>query len=161
ADGARAVRDRRGRGRDPRLQGGDGRAHQSRLRPAQDRGLRRAGRRHPAGHRGLGRGGGPARAPGSSGDGVKPGPPRIALIQGAGVLVALATWEALARGGWVDPLFVPAPTAVVRSFGSVGDVALGGLADTLAKTALAYGLSIVLGVAAGLVLGSARVLGHT
>lgn len=86
---------------------------------------------------------------------------RIAVLQGASLLVALATWEGLARAGWVDPLFVPAPTAVARSFASVSDVALSGLADTLGKTAVAYALSIVSGVSAGLVLGSARALNHT
>ena len=86
---------------------------------------------------------------------------RIVGLQVVSLLVALATWEALVRAGWVDPLFVPAPTAVVRSFASVGDVALSGLADTLGKTAVAYALSIVLGVTAGLVLGSARALDHT
>ena len=86
---------------------------------------------------------------------------RIAVLQGASLLVALATWEGLARAGWVDPLFVPAPTAVARSFASVGDMALSGLADTLGKTAVACALSIVLGVSAGLVLGSARALDYT
>lgn len=86
---------------------------------------------------------------------------RVAVVQGASLLVALATWEALARAGWVDPLFVPAPTAVARSFASIGDVALSALADTLGKTAAACVLSIVLGVSAGLVLGSAPVVDHT
>jgi ABC-type nitrate/sulfonate/bicarbonate transport system permease component len=85
----------------------------------------------------------------------------VVVIQAASLLVALATWEALARGGWVDPLFVPAPTAVARSAGSVSGVVLGGLADTLGKTALAYALSIVFGVAGGLLLGSARALNDT
>ena len=89
------------------------------------------------------------------------GTARIAILQVVSLFVALATWEALARAGWVDPLFVPAPTAVARSFASVGDVALSGLADTLGKTALAYALSIVLGVGAGLALGSVRALNDT
>jgi NitT/TauT family transport system permease protein len=38
--------------------------------------------------------------------------------------------------------------------------ALAGLADTLGKTAVAYALSIVLGVGAGLVLGAARAVDH-
>ena len=86
---------------------------------------------------------------------------RIVGLQVASVLAVLAVWEGLARAGWVDPLFVPAPTAVARSFPSLGGVALGGLADTLAKTAIAYALSIVLGVAAGLFLGSARAVDET
>jgi NitT/TauT family transport system permease protein len=83
---------------------------------------------------------------------------RIVLIQVASVGAALATWEGLARAGWIDPLFVPAPSAVARSFGSVGALAVGGLLDTLAKTAVAYVLAVVLGVAAGVAVGSLRAL---
>jgi len=83
---------------------------------------------------------------------------RIVLIQVASLAVALATWEGLARAGWIDPLFVPAPSAVARSFGSVGALAMAGLADTLAKTAIAYVLAVVLGVAAGVAVGSLRAL---
>jgi NitT/TauT family transport system permease protein len=86
---------------------------------------------------------------------------RIVVLQALSVLVALAAWEGMVRAGWVDPLFVPAPTAVASSFASVREEAVGGLVDTLAKTAAAYALSIVLGVAAGLALGSARALEHT
>ena len=89
------------------------------------------------------------------------GAARIAVLQIASVLVVLAGWEALARAGWVDPLFVPAPSAVARSVPAVGGAALGGLADTLGKAAIAYAISIVAGVAAGLVLGSARALDDT
>jgi NitT/TauT family transport system permease protein len=92
---------------------------------------------------------------------MKPGTARVIVLQVGSLLVALAVWEGLVRAGGVDPLFVPAPTAVARSFPSVSGVALGGLADTLGKTAVAYALSIVLGVTAGLVLGSARALGDT
>ncbi len=83
---------------------------------------------------------------------------RIVLIQVASVGVALATWEGLARAGWIDPLFVPAPSAVARSFRSVGALAVGGLLDTLGKTAVAYVLAVVLGVAAGVAVGSLRAL---
>jgi ABC-type nitrate/sulfonate/bicarbonate transport system permease component len=64
----------------------------------------------------------------------------------------------VARVGWVDPLFVPAPSAVAAAFGRIGRDALAGLGDTLAKTAVAYALSVVLGVAGGLALGSVRIL---
>jgi NitT/TauT family transport system permease protein len=92
---------------------------------------------------------------------VTSGRGRVVGIQVVSLLVALATWEGLARVGWVDPLFVPAPTAVARSAPSVSGVVLGGLADTLGKTAIAYALSIVFGVAAGLLLGSTRALNDT
>jgi NitT/TauT family transport system permease protein len=94
-------------------------------------------------------------------DGLTRDTARVAALQAVSVLVLLAGWEALARGGAVDPLFVPAPSAVARSLPSVAGVAFGGLADTLGKTALAYAVSIGLGVTAGLLLGSARALDHT
>jgi ABC-type nitrate/sulfonate/bicarbonate transport system permease component len=81
---------------------------------------------------------------------------RVAALQAASIAALLLAWESVARAGWVDPLFVPAPSAVVGAFGSIGGTALGGLADTLAKTAVAYALSVVLGVAAGIALGTAR-----
>jgi NitT/TauT family transport system permease protein len=74
------------------------------------------------------------------------------------VLVLLAAWETVARAGWVDPLFVPAPSAVARAFARMGRGALIGLGDTLVKTAIAYALSVILGVSFGIVLGSARPL---
>jgi len=86
---------------------------------------------------------------------------RVVALQAASVLALLAAWEAVARLGWVDPLFVPAPSAVAGAFMRVGPSALAGLGDTLAKTAMAYGLSVVLGVAGGIALGSARVLRET
>ena len=83
---------------------------------------------------------------------------RVLVLQALSVLVLLAAWEAVARAGWVDPLFVPAPSAVVRAFARMGRSALVGLGDTLVKTAIAYALSVVLGVSFGIVLGSARPL---
>ena len=79
-------------------------------------------------------------------------------VQTASVLAILITWETVARAGWVDPLFVPAPTAVGRAFGRIGASALHGLGDTLLKTAIAYVLSVVLGVSLGIAIGSVRVL---
>jgi NitT/TauT family transport system permease protein len=82
----------------------------------------------------------------------------IAGLQVASVLFLLGGWEAVARAGWVDPLFVPAPSAVAVAFTRIGGGALAGLGDTLAKTAVAYALSVVLGVAGGVALGSGRLL---
>jgi NitT/TauT family transport system permease protein len=83
---------------------------------------------------------------------------RVRLLQAATLLAALAVWEAIARAGWVDPLFVPSPSAVARAFGRVGAAAAAGLRDTLVKTAIAYALSVVLGVTGGVVIGSMRSL---
>jgi NitT/TauT family transport system permease protein len=81
---------------------------------------------------------------------------RARVLQIATIAAALGAWEAVARAGWIDPLFVPAPSAVARAFGRIGAAALTGLGDTLAKTAVAYVLSVVLGVGGGLVIGSMR-----
>jgi ABC-type nitrate/sulfonate/bicarbonate transport system permease component len=81
---------------------------------------------------------------------------RVVALQAASIAVLLLAWEIVARAGWVDPLFVPAPSAVATAFRTVGAAAVGGLGDTLAKTALAYAIAAVLGVGAGIVLGTAR-----
>jgi ABC-type nitrate/sulfonate/bicarbonate transport system permease component len=83
---------------------------------------------------------------------------RVWTVQAATVVAILLAWETVARAGWVDPLFVPAPSAVVRAFGRIGASALHGLGDTLLKTAIAYVLSVVLGVSLGIVIGSVRAL---
>jgi len=79
-------------------------------------------------------------------------------LQLATVLSGLALWELAARSAWVDPLFIPAPSAVARALAAISGPALAGLADTLAKTAAAYVLSVVLGVSAGLAVGSVKLL---
>ena len=82
-------------------------------------------------------------------------------LQAVSVLALLGAWETVARAGWVDPLFVPTPSAVAGALGRIGGNALAALGDTLVKTAVAYALSVVLGVSLGLVLGSVRLLRET
>lgn len=83
---------------------------------------------------------------------------RVRLLQGAGVAVVLGGWEAAARGGLVDPLFVPAPSAVAAVLADTGGPAFGALGETLLKTAVAYLIAAVAGVAGGIALGSVRAL---
>lgn len=83
---------------------------------------------------------------------------RVLALQAASLGTGLALWEAAARAGWVDPLFVPAPSAVAQAFTQMGGGALAGLSDTLAKTAVAYVLSVGLGVSLGVAVGSRRQL---
>ena len=85
-------------------------------------------------------------------------PWRRRLAQAVSVAGLLLVWELAARGGLVDPLFVPAPSAVLRAVAVIGPEALGLLGETLAKTLIAYALAIVLGVGAGLALGGVRYL---
>ena len=82
----------------------------------------------------------------------------VRILQLATVIAGLAGWELIARLGWVDPLFVPAPSAVVPALFTISGGAVAGLADTLGKTAVAYVLSVVLGVSAGVIIGSVRLL---
>ncbi len=83
---------------------------------------------------------------------------RIAVIQAVSIAALLALWELVARARWVDPMFVPAPTAVVAAFGAIGRPAIAALGDTLVKTAIAYVVAIALGVSGGVVIGSVRPL---
>src|SRR5205823_2351888 len=83
---------------------------------------------------------------------------RVRVLQAASLLALFAAWEGVARLGWVDPLFVPAPSAVATAFARIGRSALAGLGDTLLKTAVAYVLSVVFGVAFGVAIGSVRAL---
>jgi ABC-type nitrate/sulfonate/bicarbonate transport system permease component len=83
---------------------------------------------------------------------------RVRALQLASIALVLAAWEAVARLGWVDSAFVPAPSAVARALTAIGDRALAGLADTLAKAAIAYAIAVVLGVALGMLIGSVRPL---
>jgi NitT/TauT family transport system permease protein len=83
---------------------------------------------------------------------------RIPALQIVSIAAVLALWEGAARAGWVDPLFVPAPSAVATAFRTIGGTALAALGDTLGKTAIAYVFAVVLGVGAGLVVGSVRLL---
>jgi len=70
------------------------------------------------------------------------------------IVVLLLAWEGAVRVGLADPLFIPKPSAVAAALGtSAGDV-LPRLADTVLKTLLGYGGAVLLGVTAGLLLGS-------
>jgi NitT/TauT family transport system permease protein len=78
------------------------------------------------------------------------------LVQLASLAVLGLAWEAAVRLGWVDPLFVPAPSAVARAMGSIAPEAGRLLAETLGKTVVAYLLSVTLGVGLGLLIGAVR-----
>ena len=80
------------------------------------------------------------------------------LAQVASLAALLTLWELAARTGWVDPLFVPAPTAVTRALVTIAPEAATLLGETLAKTLLAYALSVALGVGSGLLIGGVRYL---
>jgi NitT/TauT family transport system permease protein len=80
------------------------------------------------------------------------------LFQALSIVALLAVWELAVRVGWADPLFVPAPSSVLRAFRTIGPEAVDRLAETLGKTLIAYALAVVLGVGAGLLIGGVRYL---
>ncbi|MGH7318825.1 MAG: ABC transporter permease [Candidatus Rokuibacteriota bacterium] len=78
------------------------------------------------------------------------------LAQFGSLALLVVAWEAAARLGWVDPLFVPSPLAVGRALALIAPEAARLLGETLGKTLVAYALSVSLGVGLGLVIGAAR-----
>ena len=79
---------------------------------------------------------------------------RVLAWQTLSVAAIVLAWEVAVRWRVVDPLFVPAPSSIVRVLGVTGAEALPRLGDTLVKTLLGYALAILAGVPTGLVLGS-------
>jgi NitT/TauT family transport system permease protein len=83
---------------------------------------------------------------------------RIARWQAFSLAALVAGWEVAVRAGLLDPLFVPPPGAVVAALGGLAEEGFQRLGDTLLKTLIGYALAVVLGVGAGLLLGSVRLL---
>jgi ABC-type nitrate/sulfonate/bicarbonate transport system permease component len=85
---------------------------------------------------------------------------KLAIVgwQAGSVVLFIVAWELVAHARVVDPLFVPAPSAVAVAFAATAGDLLPRLADTLLKTAIGYGLAVGLGVTAGLLIGSRPML---
>lgn len=75
------------------------------------------------------------------------------LLTAVSLAGLLGLWEGLTHLGWVSPLFLPAPTAVVVEAGRM--LASGELARHLGISLLRIGLGFALGAAAGTALGLA------
>lgn len=67
-------------------------------------------------------------------------------------------WQAAGHRGWIDPLFVPTPAQIAGAVWGTAGEALPRLGETLLKTLIGYGLAVALGVTAGLLIGSRRLL---
>ncbi|MBB3181492.1 ABC transporter permease [Variovorax sp. Sphag1AA] len=80
--------------------------------------------------------------------------PAIPLAQGLTVLVLLLAWEWAVRSNTVNALYLPAPTAIVESFGPL--LAQGRLlhhtAVTLAEFAVGYAAAVFGGIGLGVLL---------
>jgi NitT/TauT family transport system permease protein len=87
------------------------------------------------------------------GGGFAPGRRRFAASLAFAVLFGV--WELAARAGWVSPIFLPAPSAVLDA---LVELARGGelarhLAISLQRIALGWTLGTALGIAAGFAIG--------
>ena len=72
-------------------------------------------------------------------------PGRRVLLQALSLGALVAAWEVAARTGQVDPLFVPAPSAVVRAFRVIGPEAVGLLGKTWVPVLPPWGTGLVAG----------------
>ena len=81
---------------------------------------------------------------------------RLKLLgsQALSVAAALIAWEMAVRWQILDPVFVPAPSAILQVFAGTVPETLPRLGETLVKTLLGYALAVCVGVPAGLWLGS-------
>jgi NitT/TauT family transport system permease protein len=87
------------------------------------------------------------------GGGFAPGRRRGAALAAFALLLGL--WELASRAGWVSPIFLPAPSAVLQS---LVELAAGGalwrhLEVSLRRIVLGWSLGTLLGVAAGFAIG--------
>jgi ABC-type nitrate/sulfonate/bicarbonate transport system permease component len=82
--------------------------------------------------------------------------PRTRFLLGAsGVVVFLALWEWAGTSGAVNPLFISAPSRIVRAYGSL--IASGELGKDIAISGIeflyGFGLAIIVGIPLGILMG--------
>jgi len=93
-----------------------------------------------------------------------PGEGSSAAISVLTVCVLLAAWFLVTNLGWVKPLFLPSPQAVLQQFvdyvsGSANDLPLWQhLLASVLRVAVAFGLACVVAVPVGIGMGMSRVL---
>jgi NitT/TauT family transport system permease protein len=82
------------------------------------------------------------------------------LRRGALLVVGLAAWEVLARGGWFSPILFPSLASILREFGLllVRVEAFGEVWQTLSRALGGFALAAVVGVPTGVVMGRSRLV---
>ncbi|MBP1178314.1 ABC transporter permease subunit [Methylobacterium sp. PvR107] len=108
----------------------------------------------------------PARRPGSGrrgGGARRRGGALVPAVSLATVMAVLGLWVAATRAGWVKPLFLPAPEAILSAFvqawtGTIDGAPLGlHVRDSLLRVTGAFGLAALLEIPAGLAMGTNRI----
>jgi NitT/TauT family transport system permease protein len=79
---------------------------------------------------------------------------------GVGLLVVLAGWQALYLSGWKPPFVLPGPAAALSSLWAQAREPLlwQAIATTMGRAVYGFGLAVVIGLAAGIVVSRNRVL---
>jgi taurine transport system permease protein len=105
----------------------------------------------------------PAPTSGPDPAGHRRGAVLVPAISVATVLAALGLWVAATRAGWVKPLFLPPPEAVLAAFGQAWTGAIDGaplgihVRDSLLRVLGAFGLAVLVGIPTGLAMGTSRI----
>lgn len=87
----------------------------------------------------------------------------VPIISLATVLAFLGLWAVATHVGWIKPLFLPPPEAVLTALGQAWNGELDGaplglhVRDSLLRVLGAFGLATLLGVPAGLAMGMSRI----
>ena len=85
------------------------------------------------------------------------------IVSTATVLACLGLWAVATHIGWIKPLFLPPPEAVLSALGQAWNGDLDGaplgihVRDSLMRVLGAFGLATLLGVPAGLAMGTSRI----
>ena len=80
------------------------------------------------------------------------------LLGALGIFLLVAGWEAAARAGWLNPVIVSSPSAIAQAFGR--QWASGELLEDLKissfEFAVGFGMSLVVGITLGILMGLNR-----
>ncbi|MCJ2062219.1 ABC transporter permease subunit [Methylobacterium sp. J-088] len=87
----------------------------------------------------------------------------VPIVSTATVLACLGLWAVATHIGWIKPLFLPPPEAVLSALGQAWNGDLDGaplgihVRDSLLRVLGAFGLATLLGIPAGLAMGTSRI----
>ncbi|WP_267359654.1 MULTISPECIES: ABC transporter permease subunit [unclassified Methylobacterium] len=87
----------------------------------------------------------------------------VPIVSTATVLACLGLWAVATHIGWIKPLFLPPPEAILSALGQAWNGDLDGaplgihVRDSLMRVLGAFGLATLLGVPAGLAMGTSRI----
>lgn len=87
----------------------------------------------------------------------------VPIVSTATVLACLGLWAVATHIGWIKPLFLPPPEAVLSALGQAWNGDLDGaplgihVRDSLMRVLGAFGLATLLGIPAGLAMGTSRI----